>query len=89
MLRASPSMVWKLSAACKGQGEDFYSHECTRKCDDTPCDHDPIVRVTRAVCARCPVVDECLAEAVKYETIDETFGMRAGLTERERMRRLY
>ena len=40
-------------------------------------------REARAVCARCPVRNECLAFALEH---DERFGMWGGLTPRERRR---
>lgn len=65
---------WREQAACRGtiKVEVFY-------------ERDP--RVALAVCAACPVVAECRAEADECETPASTFGVRGGETERERFER--
>ena len=40
------------------------------------------IKVARAVCARCLVTEDCLADAINTEDFDG--GVRAGMTGRER-----
>lgn len=70
---------WRLRATCRGMA------------DATFAESDPFYRVrsddphteARARCNRCPVADECLADAWRTEKGD-AHGMRAGLTGEER-----
>lgn len=43
--------------------------------------NSPLWNPARAVCATCPVADECLDEALAHR---EGYGLRAGLTPSER-----
>ncbi len=63
---------WRAWAECAGlDTEIFYPEPLT---PDTKAD-------AKAVCARCPVRLDCLAEAI---AANEPFGIRGGLTPRER-----
>ncbi len=46
-------------------------------------EHDPRIRDAKLACAACPVWRDCLEEAL---TSGEHWGIRAGLTPRERRR---
>lgn len=62
--------VWRADAACTGVGPELFF-------DPTPA----TVRRAKALCARCPVRDEC-AEIAR--TNDEQHGIWGGATELER-----
>lgn len=63
-------MTWWLKAACRGMDPDlFYSERADGASD----------RAAKAVCARCPVVDECLDFGLY-----EKFGIWGGTTEKKR-----
>jgi WhiB family redox-sensing transcriptional regulator len=68
---------WREDASCARPGVDpetFYPEPGQRG----------RVAKARAICARCPVADPCLAEALGMPAwLDE--GIRAGLTARERI----
>lgn len=63
---------WMAQAACKSRDPDlFYAH---------PMDHDR-QREAKRVCNNCPVIAECLTQAIEN---DEPFGVWGGYTARER-----
>ena len=63
------TMRWTDNAACKGKGHLFFED-----------DHLTIVRKAKAVCATCPVVDQCLM----YAMDNNEFGVWGGMTANER-----
>lgn len=63
------TMRWTESAACKGKGHLFFED-----------DHLTIVRKAKAVCATCPVIDQCLM----YAMDNNEFGVWGGMTANER-----
>lgn len=63
------TMRWTENAACKGKGHLFFED-----------DHLTIVRKAKAVCATCPVVDQCLM----YAMDNNEFGVWGGMTANER-----
>ena len=73
--------AWRDQAACKGQGDLFFPPPMT----------DPRLEVgkwerfakAKAICAECPVRDECLEWALDTEL---PHGIAGGLTENERNR---
>lgn len=69
MIVAGPFAAWRERAACLGADTAlFFSIRHVDK------------RAARAFCAGCPVVDECLTDAL----LQGDFGIRGGMTERER-----
>jgi WhiB family redox-sensing transcriptional regulator len=69
MTHDSITMSWTENAACKGKGHLFFED-----------DHLTIVRKAKAVCATCPVVDQCLVYAMDHNE----FGVWGGMTANER-----
>ena len=66
---------WTEEAACAGlDGDAWFAH---------PTDTATIA-LTRAVCRRCPVREQCLAEEMRQPP-HSSFGMRGGLTADERL----
>ena len=65
-------MSWLERANCRGLGHDlFYSDSVNR---------------ARNVCQNCDVVHECLQASFVEEPIDQIWGIRGGLTPKERQR---
>jgi hypothetical protein len=64
---------WVQLAACRGHDTRLWFS--TDRFDQA---------VAVAVCRRCPVRVQCLAEAVKLEADGQPFGVRGGLTAAER-----
>lgn len=65
---------WREAGACRDRDDvDFFP---------TPEDHDQITRA-KAVCATCPVSDECLLFAIETNQPDGIWG---GMTTAERVR---
>ena len=73
---------WRVFAACRGQGDLFFSPAAFTK-NDIESESEKAKREKRAkeICKRCPVVYECLAFAFDNE---EPFGIWGGLTRRQR-----
>ena len=70
--------TWQQRGSCRtGPGSDFYPPMHTER------KHERLARERRAkaVCAACPVRDECLDHAVAY---DERYGIWGGLNQDER-----
>lgn len=62
-------IVWQDSAACAGMDSFIYRGHTAEK---------------KAVCAQCPVVNECLAFAIRNEDFEATvYGGFAGAERRE------
>jgi WhiB family redox-sensing transcriptional regulator len=71
----TPSLgAWVKRAACHGSATDLFLPEA----DDTK-----TVHLAKAVCARCPVVEQCRAYGLAHPC---EVGIWGGLTERERSR---
>ncbi|SDN11221.1 WhiB family transcriptional regulator [Streptomyces wuyuanensis] len=64
-----PKEHWREQAACSGREADELFAEATRQ------------NKAKAICAKCPVQTECLAEALDTGV---RFGVWGGMTERER-----
>lgn len=71
---------WRESAACRNENPELFF-----PIGDGVAAHEQIARA-KAVCARCPVREQCLAFAV---TTGQDFGVWGGLSsdERRRLRR--
>jgi hypothetical protein len=67
---------WEDLAACRGRTALFYAEDSFS------------ARLAVAVCARCRVRAECLADAVAVELVTGVYGVRGGLTPAERRARL-
>ena len=66
-----PAPAWFAQAQCRGNTSDFFV------------DKGQSVAPAKAICAGCPVVDECLSHAIAHR---ETRGVWGGLTPIERKR---
>ena len=72
------STGWQLLAACRGaDSTHFFAPSYFEKRSEK----DAREAVAKAICARCPVRDECLAYALQ---IREAHGIWGGLNEMER-----
>lgn len=71
-------MSWLERAACRGKTHLFYGEEVGRS---APARRRQREMVAKSICATCPVVDECLAEAFARE---DEHGIWGGLTPKER-----
>lgn len=72
---------WTQQAACREVGTEVFFPDSKSKTFSAD------VEEARAVCLRCPVRDECLAEALHYEGTDQRDlrgGIWGGLTTPER-----
>jgi WhiB family redox-sensing transcriptional regulator len=68
-------MNWKQKAACKGIGVDIFFN---RRLEASK-------RQQEALCASCPVINECREFALKMETAENVrIGIWGGLTPEER-----
>lgn len=66
-------MTWRQSAACFGTDSDLFFLE-----------RGASSRHAKAICAECPVVDECLDYAMNTYSLTDV-GIFGGLTARERL----
>jgi WhiB family redox-sensing transcriptional regulator len=66
------------NAACKGKGKLFFPPHPYELNEAKRIRH----RAAKAICAECPVRDQCRDYAVKYHIRDGIYG---GLTEKERV----
>lgn len=78
---------WMDKAACKGMETDLFfpKRKCSRRHRNVSCD----VCVALEVCYRCPVISECLKDAVAREStlVDEyrRYGIWGGMQAHERL----
>ena len=70
---------WRESAACRGACDTMFPTEVLWG-------HDPDYRMAARLCRECPVVDECLEDAMKWETQKGRYGFRGGMTPHQRDR---
>ena len=70
---------WQARAACRGEDSALFYADSKRATEQAR------VEAAKAICARCPVVEECLDAALATH---EQYGVWGGMTaaERERMR---
>ena len=68
---------WMIAAACLGRPDLFFAPDNS----ETRSERRRREAAAKSVCARCPVRNDCLADALAAE---ERFGIWGGLTERER-----
>ncbi len=66
------ALAWAEDAACRGQDLDLFFSEADGK-----------VTEAKRICGRCPVREECLAEALRAED-GSRYGISGGLTPDER-----
>jgi WhiB family redox-sensing transcriptional regulator len=72
---------WQLRGACRGEDINIFFHPegergTARKQRDA---------VAKAICERCPVIEQCLEHAL---AVREPYGVWGGMTEEERARLL-
>ncbi|MCO1658892.1 WhiB family transcriptional regulator [Pseudonocardia sp. S2-4] len=72
-----PTRSWRERAACRGEDPELFFPSA-----ESGTAYREQVAAAKAVCARCQVVDECLAEALARIP----YGIAGGLTEHERRR---
>lgn len=81
-------MTWRHAAACAGTDPDIFYPVPETPPGRRPAQPKPdYYEQARAICAKCPVRDQCLTEAMAEESGQGSFsrwGMRGGLTPRER-----
>lgn len=73
-IRPAVTTGWLDHAACRGEDVDLFF-------PSTGADGQHAAREAKRICARCPVRDECLADAVGNR---ELWGIRGGLSAHER-----
>lgn len=64
--------AWWLEAACRGMDPNVFFTESKTK-----------VAKAKAICAECPVREDCLADALEMPEHLQEYGIRAGLTPSE------
>lgn len=69
-------MKWRMQAACRDYDLDLFFPDTYHNGSE--------VRRAKAICASCPVREECLAYAI--ENGDDEYGIFGGTTPRERVR---
>jgi len=77
---------WKRLAACVGHARDADGHDLFFPSSDDGEGGRPtqlLERQAKSVCAQCPVSQDCLDYAIRY---DIEHGVWGGLNERERIR---
>ncbi len=68
---------WQLLGACRGEASELFFHpENTRRSQRAARE-----ATAKAICARCPVLERCLAHSL---TVREPYGVWGGLSESER-----
>jgi WhiB family redox-sensing transcriptional regulator len=65
-------ITWPERAACRGRGNLFFATDQTSQ------------RIALAVCRRCPVRPDCLADALATEAPERRYGIVGGLTPEQR-----
>ena len=73
-------MTWENSAACASRPFLFFGPE-----RETGIERDSRESVAKTICRKCPVRDECLADAIAHTDI---WGVRGGMGEKERQKYL-
>lgn len=66
-------MTWRDEAACVGLFDLFFPEQ----------GHNQLTQKAKAICVRCPVTDECLADALRFSQ-NAQMGVRGGLSALER-----
>ncbi|WP_169165139.1 WhiB family transcriptional regulator [Cellulomonas taurus] len=69
---------WLYRAACVDEHPEVFEPDD----DHTPTEAE--WAVPRAICSACPVIEECLADAMKTEAQGARYGMRGGTSPDER-----
>lgn len=81
-----PDDDWKPRAACRGADPHLFHPDYASAAAERDAQSAPAL----AICARCPVRQECLDDALDVEDKDLGFGgpwgIRGGLTEFDRLR---
>lgn len=68
-------MDWRQNAACRGTDTELFFVSDARL----------IAKVARTYCAVCPVMDDCYAEALRFERSEQNInGVWAGLSASQR-----
>ncbi|MDJ0386059.1 WhiB family transcriptional regulator [Streptomyces sp. G-G2] len=75
--RAEHHWIWQEEAACRGQGSDGFFHPAGERGQERAAREE----AAKAVCATCPVREQCLSHALG---VGEPYGVWGGLTEKER-----
>jgi WhiB family transcriptional regulator, redox-sensing transcriptional regulator len=78
MTAALTRMSWELHAACRDSAAGSFMPPIGRETSDERRRRE---QAAKAVCARCPVVAECLEYALR---VNEPIGIWGGLNEAER-----
>lgn len=68
---------WQLRGACRGENPDLFFHPD----GDRGLSRTARELAAKAVCARCPVVEQCAQHAL---SVREPYGVWGGMTEDER-----
>lgn len=68
---------WQKDAACRGMSTSTFFHPDNERGDA----RRHRIRAAKAVCGRCPVVEQCRRHALK---VAEPYGIWGGLSEAER-----
>lgn len=76
-----PSTYWEQRAACC-----TWVHVFDQTFDSATRTSNPYHRLAAEVCDSCPVLRDCLREALALETSSTRYGMRAGLMPSQRSR---
>ena len=77
--RSESAWLWQMDAACRGMASSVFFHPWNER---GPTRQEREERA-KAVCAGCPVIEECRAHAI---SVREHYGVWGGLTEDERAR---
>lgn len=75
-------MTWWERAACIGVNQNVFFPRFDNK--SKPEQRRSLYDAAKAICARCDVVKECLAAAMKEELSYDRHGVRGGLSPEER-----
>ena len=77
---------WRRWSACASAEDVFFPPDVNdRNGHETPKAKQARIRAARAICAACPVVDDCLESVMAYEErAPFRFGFWAGMTEEQR-----
>jgi hypothetical protein len=79
---------WKLQANCYGDEELFLEDTLLSASEGTPRHAEDAVGRAKKICFSCPVKTQCLTAAMEDESYlggTERYGIRGGLTARERI----